>query len=171
MEESTIIIENYVESLIKNMNYISLEDFLKGISKLINFVDYKEYNEYLDFYIFLKTSNRNEFNININKLYKYNIIEETEPNEIVLYVLNDIFKLKENQDYKLLNNEYKLTPQGFEICLLNSLEPYAFHDIELHSIFDLWNESYQYVCNQQMIKMLDKKIQTIKKYKDKLLKN
>jgi hypothetical protein len=105
-------INDFNTFLINNKRNINLKDYIKEIHSKF----YPELDISFQDYLSELKEHKNEFIVDYNKLYKYGVINTTKN---IKKSLKKLF-LIENEDYIIINNEYKLTPNSFKICLMRS---------------------------------------------------
>lgn len=116
--------------------YLKLEDYFSHIQiKYYPDLDISFMNYYLTL-----INNEENFIVEHIKLQEYGIINNSDDN--IRQILDNTKLFVKNKDYLVDNNEYKLTPKAFKICLIHSKnsKKYSKYYILLEHIFKKYQE-------------------------------
>ncbi len=160
------------------MNNYAISDFNGYLSKESRYLTFNEYVNKLQLefintwcptfmkYILELADHYGEFCVNSSKLYKYKVIKELNVIDLFKYL-----NLREGKDYIISNEielrngvkrEYKLTPDAFKRCLLqsNHCKIYAQH----YNILDQFFSYYREYKNKIMTNMYYKDVDFYNKF-------
>jgi hypothetical protein len=112
-------------------------------------------------YFLLLSQHENEFIVDLTTFQEFGIINTIKSSDIKLSLNN--LTLTENEDYQLINNEYKLTPFAFKLCLIRSkkTKKYVKYYLLLEQIYKHYND-YKFMYQNVLLSRKDKKIEVMK---------
>jgi hypothetical protein len=143
--------------LSKNLKKLQLDEYFN----LIHSHFYSNLDIIFMGHFLLLTEHENEFIVDFNTLQEYEIINTIKSSDIKLSLNN--LSLTKNEDYKLINNEYKLTPFAFKLCLIRSkkTKKYAKYYLLLEQIYKHYND-YKFMYQNVLLTGKDKRIKEMK---------
>jgi hypothetical protein len=115
---------------------------------------------FMDYFLLL-TEHENKFIVDLTSLQEFGLINTIKSSDIKLSLNN--LSLTENEDYKLINNEYKLKPYAFKLCLICSkkTQKYAKYYLLLEQIYKHYND-YKFMYQNVLLSRKDKRIDEMK---------